>query len=230
MPARRRPSGSNRPSKSAESAGSAGFRDSGESASVRIVGGTHRGRKLDFNGDPRVRPMKDRTREAVFNLLGPIVKGAYAIDLFGGTGVVGLESISRGAAGATFIECHVPTSKRIRANAEMLGVADRIMILAGDAFRCVAQNMELVPDTYAQLPWVVFCCPPYAFYNERLDEVRAMIHRIRERAPADSRLVVEAAIPFDFAQLGEADWRIREYSPAIVGICSMGPDAMGEQD
>lgn len=228
MPARRKPSASRRPHAPGDSPASPGFRDSGESSSVRIVGGTHRGRKLEFNGDPRVRPMKDRTREAVFNLLGPIVKGAYAIDLFGGTGVVGLESISRGAAGATFIECHVPTSKKIRANAEMLGVADRIMIMAGDAFRCVAQDMELVPPAYATLPWVVFCCPPYAFYAERLDEVRALVHRLRERAPADSRLVVEAAIPFDFAQLGDADWRVREYAPATVGICPMGSDSADE--
>src|SRR5690349_8416360 len=53
---------------------------------VRIIGGTMRGRTIEYSGDPRTRPMKDRTREAVYNLVGPSVKGTHAIDLFAGTG------------------------------------------------------------------------------------------------------------------------------------------------
>src|SRR6185369_13778531 len=78
---------------------------------LRIIGGKLRGRKLQYSGDLRTRPMKDRVREAVFNLLGPGVKGSHAIDLFAGTGALGLEAISRGAAQATLIERHLPTSR-----------------------------------------------------------------------------------------------------------------------
>ncbi len=60
---------------------------------LRIIGGVHRGRKLEYSGDPRTRPMKDRVREAVFNLLGPDVAGKYVIDLFAGTGALGLEAL-----------------------------------------------------------------------------------------------------------------------------------------
>src|SRR6186997_1276149 len=59
---------------------------------LRIIGGDLRGRKLEYHGDPRTRPMKDRVREAVFNLVEP--DGTYAIDLFGGTGALGLEALS----------------------------------------------------------------------------------------------------------------------------------------
>src|SRR5438105_2010542 len=77
---------------------------------LRIIGGSLRGRKLQYTGEARTRPMKDRVREAVFNLLGPSVTGSHAIDLFAGTGALGLEALSRGAARATFIERHFPTS------------------------------------------------------------------------------------------------------------------------
>src|SRR5919199_1250279 len=76
---------------------------------LRIIGGTLRGRKIKYSGDVRTRPMKDRVREAVFNLLGPQVSGSHAIDLFAGTGALGFEAISRGALRATFIERHYPT-------------------------------------------------------------------------------------------------------------------------
>src|SRR6186713_2214397 len=84
---------------------------------LRIIGGTLRHRKLQYSGDLRTRPMKDRVREAVFNLLGPQIKGTHAIDLFAGTGALGLEAVSRGASRATLIERHLPTAKLIEQNA-----------------------------------------------------------------------------------------------------------------
>ena len=78
--------------------------------------------------------MKDRVREAVFNLLGVQVAGTHAIDLFAGTGALGLEAISRGAIQATFIERHLPTAKLIEQNAAALGIDDRVQVVFGDAF------------------------------------------------------------------------------------------------
>ncbi|MDB4778044.1 RsmD family RNA methyltransferase [bacterium] len=63
---------------------------------LRIVGGRFRGRQIEYHGDPRTRPMKDNVREALFNLVGGWVPGKAVIDLFAGTGAVGLEAISRG--------------------------------------------------------------------------------------------------------------------------------------
>jgi 16S rRNA (guanine966-N2)-methyltransferase len=80
-------------------------------AEVRIIGGTFRGRRLSYHGDPVVRPMKHRTREAIFNLISTECTGRHAIDLFAGTGALGLEALSRGAQSATFIEKHVPSAR-----------------------------------------------------------------------------------------------------------------------
>ena len=82
---------------------------------MRIIGGKFRGRKLEYSGDLRTRPMKDRVREALFNLLGNAVEGKIAIDLFAGTGALGLEALSRGASRAVFIERHRPTAQTFAA-------------------------------------------------------------------------------------------------------------------
>jgi 16S rRNA (guanine966-N2)-methyltransferase len=74
---------------------------------LRIIGGTWRGRKLRFPQGPDIRPTPDRVRETLFNWLGPRVAGARCLDLFAGSGALGLEALSRGAAHVTFIE-HEP--------------------------------------------------------------------------------------------------------------------------
>src|SRR3954449_11572498 len=101
---------------------------------LRIIGGSLRGRKIEYSGDVRTRPMKDRVRESVFNLLGYGVVGTHAIDLFAGTGAMAIEALSRGATKATCIERHYPTSKLIEKGAAQLGIADRLTVIFGDAF------------------------------------------------------------------------------------------------
>ena len=97
----------------------------GRDPDVRIIGGQFRGRRLRYHGDPVVRPMKHRTREAIFNLVTTDAVGRHVIDLFAGTGALGLEALSRGAASATFIEKHVPSARVIEENIRTLDVADR---------------------------------------------------------------------------------------------------------
>ena len=181
---------------------------------LRIVGGRFRGRKLLYHGDPSVRPMKDRLREAVFNLVGPCVRGTRAVDLFAGTGALALEALSRGAAQATLIERHLPTIALIRRNIEILGVESLCELVADDVFEWVQQGTPR-----DDLPWVVFCSPPYDFYVERTDAVLHLLGRLIESALPQSVFVVESDARFDFGRLPEADtWRVRRYRPATVGI------------
>ena len=181
---------------------------------LRIVGGKFRGRKLDYGGDRRVRPMKDRVREALFNLIGPSIEGKHAVDLFGGTGAIGLEALSRGAVRATFIERHFPTARVLRANAETLGVKDRIEIVTNDTFFWLRSQPEL-----GETPWCVFVSPPYSFYQERLDDMLDLIGTLIDRAPAGSIFAVESDDLFDFATLPNPDaWDVRTYYPAVVGV------------
>jgi 16S rRNA (guanine966-N2)-methyltransferase len=150
----------------------------------------------------------------VFNLLGPQVAGSHAIDLFAGTGALGLEAISRGARKATFIERHLPTAELIKQNAATLGVAERINVVFGDAFRWSA---DFKADSVPQL--TVFCSPPYDFYVERRQEMLDLISRWVALGPPGSQIVVEADERFDFASLTQAErWDVREYPPAVVGI------------
>jgi 16S rRNA (guanine966-N2)-methyltransferase len=181
---------------------------------LRIIGGTLRGRKLKYSGDMRTRPMKDRVRESVFNLLGIGVEGSHAIDLFAGTGALGLEAVSRGAAKATFIERHFPTAKLIEQNAAALGVAERTEVVFGDAFRWTAAFRPA-----GNGPITMFCSPPFDFYVDRQEEMREMIDRWIAVSPAGSQLVVEADDRFDFQSVPQSDqWDVRKYPPAVIGI------------
>ena len=187
---------------------------SGGPAGLRIVGGRFRGRRLQYSGDPRVRPMKDRVREAVFNLLGDSVRGRHAVDLFAGTGALALEALSRGALRATFIEQHYPTAEILRRNIAALGVGPLCEVITGNVFRRARWERTL-----PTAPWLVFSSPPYSFYAERLDEMLGLVDGLLQSAPAGSVFVVEADRQLDFRALPQAtQWDIREYPPAIIGI------------
>ncbi len=158
--------------------------------------------------------MKDRVREAVFNLLGPDLAGMHVIDLFAGTGALAFEAISRGADRGTLIEQHYPTAAIIRQNAAELGVSDRVEILPANVF-IWAQK----PGISDVQPWLVFCSPPYAFYLERQEPMLALLGGLVERAPARSLFVVESDARFDLGLLPDAaNWDTRQYPPAVISI------------
>lgn len=182
-------------------------------ATLRVIGGDMRGRTFQYNGDAGLRPMKDRVREAVFNLIGPAVKGKHVIDLFGGTGAMAFEAISRGATSAQIIERRFPNATMIERNAESLGITDKIQVQAADTF--IAHKQLEAPDK----PTIVFCCPPYEFYVSRTDETVGMIVRLCELVPAGSLILVESDDRFDTNLLPHVDkWDVRTYSPAVVGL------------
>jgi 16S rRNA (guanine966-N2)-methyltransferase len=187
--------------------------------SLRIIGGTHRGRKLEYDGDERTRPMKDRVREAVFNLLGPEVAGTLAVDLFAGTGALGLEALSRGAARAVFFEQHFPTADVIRRNAKALGVEAQVDLLAADTFIRFRRTVNLADPAAPEVAWVVFCSPPFDFYVSRCQDMLTLIGTLVAAAPPGSQFVVEADARFDFGLLPQdTAWSIHDYPPARVGI------------
>jgi 16S rRNA G966 N2-methylase RsmD len=213
---------------------------------VRIIGGNFRGRKLCYESfqledDPITRPMKHRVREAIFNLIGLEVQGCYAIDLFAGTGALGLEAISRGSLGATLIEKHVPTARVVETNIANLSVQSITELRTTSAFLWAKRDLanakfgmriaelDPTPGSHPQpepVPWLVFCSPPYAFYVDRQDDMLELITALAERAPTGSLIVVEADERFNFSLLpggpvGEKRtdcWQVRTYPPAVVGV------------
>lgn len=203
-----------KPNPKPKPSGAAPHRTADGVVGLRIIGGKLRGRRVRYSGDSRTRPMKDRLREAVFNLIGPSISGKHAVDLFAGTGALGLEAISRGAALATFIEQHRPTAALIEQNIRELGVEGRANVTVGNTFIWLRRTPDLGPG-----PWAVFCSPPYDFYVERADEMLELIEQLVISAPAGSVFVIEADDRFDFGTLPEAaSWNVRSYPPAVVGI------------
>jgi 16S rRNA (guanine966-N2)-methyltransferase len=212
-----------------------------ETSELRIIGGKLRGSKLRYEifqqgGDPVTRPMKHRVREAIFNLISTESEGKHAIDLFAGTGALGLEALSRGSLSATFIEKHVPTARIIEENIKALGLSERSQLLTTSAFLWGKRDLprlkedKLPPSAFPlpplDIPWLTFCSPPYAFYHERQQDMLELITAILETSPEGSIMVVEADEAFNFELLPgniaerrrENGWQIRTYFPAVVGI------------
>jgi 16S rRNA (guanine966-N2)-methyltransferase len=121
---------------------------------VRIVAGEFGGRRIVVPRDGRVRPTADRVREAWMSILAPELEHARVLDLFAGSGALGLEALSRGAANATFVELAPASLEALRANIDALGVGDRADVRRGDALRFV-QGLD--PGAYD----VAFADPPY---------------------------------------------------------------------
>lgn len=101
---------------------------------LRIIGGMWRGRKLRFPPSPEIRPTPDRVRETLFNWLGTRLPGARCLDLFAGSGALGLESLSRGAAHVTFVERDAAAARELRARLSEWG-ATGADVEQGDALR-----------------------------------------------------------------------------------------------
>ncbi|HXZ50121.1 MAG TPA: 16S rRNA (guanine(966)-N(2))-methyltransferase RsmD [Usitatibacter sp.] len=150
---------------------------------VRIVGGTWRSRLVRFPPAAGLRPTPDRVRETLFNWLGQRLDGMEALDLFAGSGVLGFEALSRGAARAILVESDRRVAEALRASARELG-ARSAHVVEGDALGYLARTGERFD--------VVFVDPPYA---SGLAE-RAM----RELAPhlkPGGRVYVESAGPIE---------------------------------
>jgi 16S rRNA (guanine966-N2)-methyltransferase len=128
---------------------------------MRIIAGKYRSRILKSLKGPALRPTSDRLRETLFNVLGPAIAGSRFVDVFAGTGAVGIEALSRSAAEAIFIENHAPAAKLIRQNLDSLKITSGATIFTADARR----GLEMLTSRHKpSTPPVdyVFLDPPYA--------------------------------------------------------------------
>ncbi len=190
---------------------------------LRIIGGEFRGRTIRWSGDMRTRPMKDNLRESLFNLVGGWIPGRHAIDLFAGTGAIGLEALSRGAVGATLIERHFPTARIIRENIESLGDGLPVEIVKSDTFFWVRQFVKASTQR-PEVPWVVFCSPPWNLFQRRAADIIELLAALMNVAPPESVFAVESDDQFDPLQLPNSEaWRIRHYPPALLSILRPDP-------
>ncbi len=123
--------------------------------SLRITGGEHRGRRFRLPRGADLRPTSDRVRGAIFSILGAdVVRGARALDLYAGTGALGLEALSRGAESVEFVELSARRCRRIREALAALGLDERGSVHGGR----VERALESLDGGYG----LVFADPPYA--------------------------------------------------------------------
>ena len=162
---------------------------------MRIVAGSHGGRRLVAPPGDTTRPTSDRVREALFSMLGPL-DGREVLDLFAGSGALGLESLSRGARRAVLVERDRRALVALRTNVAALGFGDgRAVVRAGDAGR-VARDAAAGAEAYD----LVFLDPPYrlaagfgATHGALLDALLAPGARVVSES--DRRTQMELAVP-----------------------------------
>jgi 16S rRNA (guanine966-N2)-methyltransferase len=123
---------------------------------VRVIAGLAKGRRLATIRTLTLRPTPDRVREALFNILGVHIDGATVLDLFAGSGAVGLEALSRGARLATFVEVHAPACRLIEKNLRLCGLYEHAAVWCDDVLN-VLPTLKKRGQTFD----VIFLDPPY---------------------------------------------------------------------
>ena len=167
---------------------------------MRIIAGEWRGRRIVAPADDRVRPTGDRVREAWMSIVGPWIVDADVLDLFAGSGALGLEALSRGAAHADAVEIAPRSLDAIRTNVETLGSGERLRVHRSDAFRFIEQ----VADPYD----IAFADPPYGqriatrvaehWVAKPFARILGVEHRVDEHLPesGDRRRYGDTVITF----------------------------------
>lgn len=129
---------------------------------IRIISGLYKGRRLQLVPSPLVRPMQDKVKGALFNIVQDRLKGSICLDGFSGTGSVGLEALSRGAETVVFVDEFAPSIKAIRANLTRCGAEDKAVVLLREFNRAVI-DLARKGVTFD----IVFLDPPYKLLEER---------------------------------------------------------------
>lgn len=166
---------------------------------VRIIGGQWKRSSLPVADVDGLRPTPDRVRETVFNWLGHLIEGAWpqvvCLDVFAGTGALGFEAASRGAAHTTFIESNAAALRQLRAAKEKLH-AEQVAILQGDAFATL-QRMASQRQQFD----IIFLDPPYS--QDWLPRVMPMCAPILKE---NGLIYAESAYPLDEKDVSEPTW------------------------
>lgn len=151
---------------------------------MRIIAGEFRGRKLLPPESDVTRPITDRVKQSLFDILTPDLPDARVYDCFAGTGSMGLEALSRGAAHVTFFEADRSALARLRKNVEALRVGARATIVAGDLFQWFDGVTPVAKVNLA------FLDPPYRFLRERPNDLRKLAARAAESHLVSAGIVV----------------------------------------
>ncbi|MDW2983331.1 MAG: 16S rRNA (guanine(966)-N(2))-methyltransferase RsmD [Rhodanobacter sp.] len=172
----------------------------GAAGRIRVIGGSLRNSRLDVPELPGLRPTPERVRETLFNWLAPVIDGARCLDLCAGTGALGIEALSRGAAGVQFVERDARAAQALRANlARLKATGGQVTTLDAEAFlRGAAQPCD-----------VVFLDPPFA-----LELWSALAHQLERGGWLAAQGWIYVESPRGLAPALPANWRLHRESQA----------------
>lgn len=180
---------------------------------IRIVAGDLRGRKLDCVVHEDLRPTPQMVREALFSILGNALPGRAFYDIFAGTGALGIESISRGASEAVFLERDLSLGRDIEKHLKKFEIQDRARIVRTDVYRWVER--WIAPTE----PINVFLSPPFADLEQRFDEFMALVRQLMEKVSPDSTVSIQGELGFPEDKLPDLEhWDIRKYGRNMLFI------------
>jgi 16S rRNA (guanine966-N2)-methyltransferase len=173
---------------------------------MRVIAGSAKGRRLQAPETSDTRPLTDRAKEALFSALGDRVAGAQVLDLYAGSGSIGIEALSRGAAQAVFVEKGRKALDALRRNLNSVGFASGVV---------VGQSVEAYLASARTEFDLVFCDPPWAMTTEEVEEVMEAVDRIT--APG-AEFIVQRRAP-DREPVPAPGWRhvtTRRYGDAKI--------------
>ena len=183
-----------------------------EKVDVRIVAGNLRGRKVTALVHEGLRPTPQMVREALFSILGNAVPGRAFYDVFAGTGVIGMEAISRGASKAYFLEKDGKLLDAIQKYLSRFGIADNTQCMKTDVYR-FWERWRPTDDR----PVNIFFSPPFPDLTDRAAEFVALIDLVCKKAPNESVVIIQAEDGFDCDKLPYAgQWDYRKYGRNIL--------------
>lgn len=191
---------------------------------MRIIAGEFRGRKLLPPVGEVTRPITDRAKQSLFDVITPIVGGARVYDCFAGTGSMGLECLSRGAAFVTFFEADRPALTRLTQNIMAVRAGERSRTIPGDLFKWF-ERTNTRPGTAGEIGAdLVFLDPPYRFLTDRPNELLQLALHLTHahlspgatvvfRHDAKDKLDLPNLEPYDAREYGEMAIELLRYQP-----------------
>lgn len=178
---------------------------------LRIVAGSLRGRKLTCRVSPEMRPTPQMVREALFSILGNAVPDRQFIDLFAGTGVNGMEALSRGAKSAYFIERDFSLADNIADHLKSFGLQNTGRLFRTDAYRWVS-SFKAPPK-----PINIFISPPFGDLEHRPDALLDLVAQLQEKVAPESVIVLQSERGSPLDDRSElASWERRVYGRNIL--------------
>jgi 16S rRNA (guanine966-N2)-methyltransferase len=192
----------------------------GEWDEMRVIAGSAGGTRLYGAKGRQVRPVLDRVKESLFELIGDRLQGAEVLDLFAGVGNLGIEALSRGASNADFIEQHSPTARAIAANLERAHLSGKATVHA----RRLPRGLATAHGPYG----LIFMDPPFRI-DKRLMESLFRLIRVRGLLDPGGVVVYRHSPHSHFEPPGE-EWsllELRDYGDSIISFYQLNSEAEG---